>query len=137
MIRHVILDTGPLVAALDASEAHHRWATEQFKTIRLPLITCEAVVTEACHLLRRSERAVAQVGDYLSRGVIECRCALSNDDGRVFDLMRKYRGVPMSLADACLVYLVEITDDSSVFTLDAHFNVYRQLNRRVIPTIAT
>jgi len=43
--RRVILDTGPLVAALDASEAHHGWATMQFKTISPPLITCEAVVT--------------------------------------------------------------------------------------------
>jgi len=76
------------------------------------------------------------VGAYLSRGVIECRGALSDDGGRVFDLMRKYRDVPMSLADACLVYLVEIVEDSIVFTLDAHFNIYRQLNRRVIPTIA-
>lgn len=135
MTGQVILDTGPLVAALDAGEKHHRWAVEQFKTIRPPLITSEAILTEACHIVRRSDRAVDQIAEYLSSRLIESRCPLSTSPERVFGLIRKFRDVPMSLADASVVALVEQNPDSLVFTMDAHFHVYRQRNRRVIRTI--
>ncbi|HEY3897192.1 MAG TPA: hypothetical protein VGM54_01170 [Chthoniobacter sp.] len=39
----------------------------------------------------------------------------------------------MSLADACLVRLAELNPAASVFTLDAHFRVYRKNGRQQIP----
>jgi hypothetical protein len=51
-------------------------------------------------------------------------------------LMRQYRDVPMSLADACLVRMSELNTDCEVMTTDRDFLVYRRLNRRVIPLIA-
>ena len=50
-------------------------------------------------------------------------------------LMRTYRNVPMSLADACLVRMAELHRDVPVFTLDQDFRVYRKNRREVIPTI--
>jgi len=41
----------------------------------------------------------------------------------------------MSLADACLVRLSELNDDSSVLTLDHHFRIYRKHGRQIIPAI--
>lgn len=131
----VILDTGPLVAALDSSESHHEWVVAQLKTIRTPLVTCEAVIVEACHIVRSSRRAVAEIGQFIAGGMIACWPVLPDASGRVFDLMRKYRDLPMSLADACLVHLVEQQPGSAVLTLDAHFRIYRQRNRRVIRTV--
>ena len=49
--------------------------------------------------------------------------------------MRRYRNVPMSFADACLVRLVELTENGSILTLDSDFRIYRQSNRRVIPLL--
>ena len=43
----VLLDSGPLVAYLASDEAHHAWATEQFRQHDGPVITCEAVISEA------------------------------------------------------------------------------------------
>ena len=43
MSRHVILDTGPLVALLVAREEHHDWAREQFATVTAPLPAREPV----------------------------------------------------------------------------------------------
>ncbi len=50
--------------------------------------------------------------------------------------MRRYSNVPMSLADACLVWIVEQTKNASVLTLDSGFRIYRQAGRRVIPVLA-
>ncbi|MGA7304516.1 MAG: PIN domain-containing protein [Rhodothermales bacterium] len=136
MTDKVIIDTGPLVAMLDADESHHDWAIQQLKTIQLPFLTCEAVIAETCYLLRRHARAVAEVGSFVDRGQIVCRFAFQESCDRVFARMRKYRDTPMSFADACLVCMVEDVPSSSVFTLDSDFQTYRQANRRVIPTIA-
>jgi hypothetical protein len=51
-------------------------------------------------------------------------------------LMRRYKNVPMSLADACLVRLVELTSQATLFTIDSDFAIYRQKGRRVIPLLA-
>lgn len=53
----------------------------------------------------------------------------------LWKLMRKYEDLPMSLADACLVRLAELNPGASVFTLDAHFRVYRKHGRQQIPVI--
>ena len=39
-----LMDTGPLVALIDRSEAQHEWAREQLAALRPPLYTCEAVI---------------------------------------------------------------------------------------------
>lgn len=50
-------------------------------------------------------------------------------------LMTRSANVPMSLADACLVRLVELMPEASVFTLDGDFSVYRAKNGRVIQLV--
>jgi predicted nucleic acid-binding protein len=50
-------------------------------------------------------------------------------------LMTRYEDVPMSLADACLVRIVERHPATTVLTLDSDFRVYRAQGRRVIPAI--
>jgi predicted nucleic acid-binding protein len=48
--RNVILDTGTLAALLNRKDQHHVWAAERLTEIASPLLTCEAVLSEA-HLL--------------------------------------------------------------------------------------
>jgi predicted nucleic acid-binding protein len=50
-----LLDTGPLVAFFDRSEARHDWAKEDWAQAPIPMLTCEAVLAEATYLLH--ERA--------------------------------------------------------------------------------
>jgi predicted nucleic acid-binding protein len=52
-----IVDTGPLVALLDARDPHHAWARETLRRLETPLMTCEAVLSEACFLLTGSKAA--------------------------------------------------------------------------------
>ncbi len=71
MTSGVILDTGPLVALLDRDERHHDWAKSQLETIRPPLMTCEAVITETCYLLRAHPVAANHVMRFVHTGVIQ------------------------------------------------------------------
>lgn len=41
----------------------------------------------------------------------------------------------MSLADACLVRLAELHANSTVFTLDDGFHIYRRNGNKVIPVL--
>lgn len=50
-------------------------------------------------------------------------------------LLRRYRDLPMSLADATLVRLSELHENCEILTLDTHFRVYRRFERRPIPVI--
>jgi uncharacterized protein len=64
---------------LDQSESFHSWAVEQLKSIQVPLITCEAVIAEACFLLRSYPAALANIGTWIERGIIERRFVLARE----------------------------------------------------------
>jgi predicted nucleic acid-binding protein len=50
-------------------------------------------------------------------------------------LMAGYIDQPMSLADACLVRMAELSPNAVVLTLDSHFRVHRIHGRQSIPVI--
>ena len=49
--------------------------------------------------------------------------------------MVKYADVPMSFADGCLVCMAEQTD-STIFTLDSDFRVYRRRRNQPLQLVA-
>ncbi len=135
MTRRVIVDTGPLVAFLDRAQTHHRWTTEESRRFEMPWLTCEAVVAEAWHLLRRSPAAQEAVLEMVRRGHVQFAIALGNEIEAVLALRRKYRDVPMSLADACLVRMSELFDGHHVVTFDSDFTIYRKRGREPLALV--
>ena len=131
----VLADTGALVALLDRRERFHAWAVEQIRTIRPPLVTCEAVLAKLCFLLSDFPKGVESVRDNLESGAWAIDFSLKAEQERVFALMGVYSDKPMSLADGCLVRMSEMRADSRIFTLDRDFQVYRRNRRQVIPLI--
>ena len=135
VIRHVILDTGPLVALLDRGDLHHQWAVDQWAQIAPPLHTCEAVLAEACFLVRRFPGGQAAVMDLVRRGILELSFRLPEEIEAIARLLKKYQDVLMSFADACLVRMAERYGGGVVFTLDNDFSIYRKNGRQTIPTL--
>ena len=74
--------------------------------------------------------------DLVQRGVLDVSFRLIEETEAVFRLLRKYRDVPMSLADGCLVRMAERRAAGVVLTLDSDFSIYRKNGRQVIPTLA-
>jgi predicted nucleic acid-binding protein len=132
----VLADTGALVALLDRRERFHSWAVEQIRTIRPPLVTCEAVLAELCLLLADVPKGMISVRDNLASGAWALDFSLKAERERVFRLMGVYSDQPMSLADGCLVRMSELRADSRIFTLDRYFKVYRRNRRQMFPLIS-
>ena len=136
MIRNpVLLDTGPLVSFLIPNAIHHRWTVEQWKRLRPPLLTCEAVLAEAAFLLKRERSDADGLFALVERGVIRIEFSIQPEYSDVRALMRRYRNRPMSLADACLVRMSEMDEAATILTLDSDFLIYRRHANRVIPLV--
>jgi predicted nucleic acid-binding protein len=133
--RPVLLDTGPLVAALDRRDQHHAWAKAQFDRLEAPLLTCEAVLSESCFLLGKVPGGGLAVMGLVRRGAVSVPFRFAEEAEAVADLIARYADVPMSFADACLVRMAEQHRNSAVLTLDRDFTLYRKNRRQVIPTI--
>ena len=133
MARNVLVDAGFLVALLSRRDAHHRWAVTQAPRDALPWRTCEAVLSEAFHLL--GTRGAPGVSALLRRRALIAAFDLDNDLESVLKLLKKYADVPMSLADACLVRMSETLPDPIILTTDADFRVYRRHSRLMVPCL--
>ncbi|HKA28009.1 MAG TPA: PIN domain-containing protein [Candidatus Binatia bacterium] len=132
----VIVDTGPLVALLVRTDDHHRWAVDRLRELEPPFLTCEPVLAEVAHLVRRMRQGIDRFVDLLLSNLLQVDFDVMVERAAVGRLLRKYADRPMSLADACLVRLAELHDRASVLTIDGDFSVYRKHGRRAIPLIA-
>jgi|SRR5208283_534936 len=132
----ILADTGPLVAYISRTDQHHRWARATFGSFYEPIHTCEAVVSEALFLLHSAGLDAEPLLQLLERGTVRTVFRLDENRADVLNLIRKYTDQSMSLADACLVRMAELSDSSQIFTTDRDFLVYRRKGRGVIPLLA-
>ncbi len=132
----ILADTGPLVALLDRSDALHEWALETFKRLRPPLLTCDAVLAEAWHLLDGMPRSREALSVLHRTGVLSAKFAFEAEASLIWKLLAKYRDVPMDFADACLVRMSEIHAGARVWTTDGDFRIYRRHGRQAIPLLS-
>jgi predicted nucleic acid-binding protein len=127
----LLLDTGALVSLLDRSQKRHQEFARFFGEWAGPVVSSEAVLTEATHLLGRlAGGRQACVDFFLSGGALlvpATRASLR----RSRELVTQYEDLPMDYADATLVVLAEDLGTNLVFTTDRRdFAVYRIKGRR-------
>ena len=135
MLRQVIVDTSILIAIIDQRDRHHEWARQQLGGIAPPLLTCEAVISEAWFLLKRVRNGREALLLLLEQEQISVEFDLNTKLVSVVALMRRYESVPAALADSELVRMAELYPNSSVFTLDSDFQIYRKNRSIPIPLI--
>lgn len=129
-MKPALLDTSCIVALLVRSERAHRRCAEVVAALEGPLVTCEAVIAEACHLVRGVPGAADAILENVERGAFEIPFRLDRSSSAVRALMRRYASVPMDFADGCLVHLADELDTGRILTLDDDFEVYRWRRRR-------
>ena len=131
----LIVDAGPLVATFNRRDTFHDWAVAQLKRHPGPLLTCEAVLSEAFFLLAGIPRGSEELLAVLESGALEVALSLRAEWAAVSKLMRKYADVPISLADACLVRMSELFPGHRVLTLDSDFRIYRRRRNATVPVV--
>ena len=118
------------MALLDRSERNHARCVEVIESVAAPLVTCEAVIAEACYLLRNIPGASDTVLDNVEAGVFEIPFRLVGSSRSIRLLMKRYARIPMDFADACLVHLADELGTGRILTLDSDFRVYRWHKKR-------
>lgn len=127
-----ILDAGPLIAALNSQDEHHRWACETLERLGPPFYSSAEVMAEAAAMTGQP----AAIVEMIDAEEIILAFDLAEQTSAVLSLLKKYRDRDMDLADACIVRMTELMRDCQVVTLDrADFGVYRRNGRELIPVI--
>lgn len=135
MARTVLIDSGPIVAALRDRDQYHGWARAQFESSTVPFVTCEGVVSESLFLLERAPGGKASLCGLLERGIIVVDFSFKDQLTETVRLIRRYQDTPMSFADACLVRMAELRGEAVILTTDTDFRIYRKKGRQVIPLL--
>ena len=133
-----IVDTGYLVALLNANDEHHAWAASLLPRLRGPWLTAEACISESIFLLEQAGRIAAQrLFEWLDKGALVSSHLLPEELESVRREMFRYRERWVDFADACLVRLSDDRPKLPVVTVDStDFAVYfrsRRHRRLLVP----
>ena len=125
-----ILDAGPLIAAWDKSDEHHKWAKDIFKKYPGPYLTSEFVLCEVAHMTGRDAEIIEGVrtGRFIFDG------SLSTDAAAIQRVLFTYD--QSDIADASIVALSEKEKKLPVLTTDKrHFPTYRRADKTPLPVV--
>lgn len=129
---NAIVDTGFLVALMEARDAYHDWATEVAEEIYWPALTCESVLSETAFHVHTSEAPLKMVSD----GLLQIPFEVSLQLDHLRELALRYSDRKPDLADLCLIRMSELFPRHTVVTVDEDdFRVYRRNRRDAIPLL--
>lgn len=126
MAGELLLDTGALVSLLDRSQRRHADFAASFESWSGVVVTTEAVLTKAIHLLGRVHGGPEACLDFVLSGGATLVPASRASLRRTRALIEQYRDLPMDYAGATLVALAEDVGTNLVLTTDQRdFSIYR------------
>lgn len=122
-----LVDTGPLVAYLDAHDSAHSAAVESLDDFSGRLYTTSAVITEAMHMVAEHSAGPELLVEFLVATQTEIIDMTRPPQLRAaVALMTQYADTPMDFADATLVLLAQDLRVMDILTLDRRgFRTYR------------
>lgn len=122
----LIVDTGPLVAMLDATDPDHERCTELLQQSIEPRVVPACVLVEVEYLLRPWPAAFAALLADFEAGSLELVDLPLQWLLRAGELLEHYRDLSLGLVDATVVAAAEMLRETKVATLDhRHFAVVR------------
>ena len=135
----IVVDTGFLVALLDADDRHHErcatWLAGNDEALVVPI----PVVTETCYFVERDGGPELEADFLESFGpneIFEMIDLRPGDWSRTVDLVRTYADLPLGVVDASVVAIAERLGSRQIATLDhRHFTVVRPAHATVFELI--
>ncbi|MBA2336281.1 MAG: PIN domain-containing protein [Acidimicrobiia bacterium] len=124
----LILDTGPLYASLDRSDADHSACRQLIEQAEEQLLIPGPVLVEVDYLIHRRLHPgalVALLGD-IEAGAYEVIDLVATDYRRVKELCDRYADADIGYVDAAVLAITERLDEPKLATLDRrHFGTLR------------
>jgi predicted nucleic acid-binding protein len=134
-----LIDTGAILAILETGDAWHSACLEALQSLRLPLFTTEAVLTETFHLTGKNAHNIEKTWRFVRSGALTVHPMQHSDLAELNALMAQYADRPMDFADATLVHLAFRERISTILTIDRDdFETYRLPSRRkftILPSL--
>ncbi len=131
----LILDTGPLYAALDRSDADHQACRALIESADEPLVIPAPVLVEVDYWIHRHLHAgalVAFLAD-IEAGAFVVADLAAADYARVRELCDRYAEADIGFVDAAVLAIVERFNEPKLATLDRrHFGLLRPRHRESI-----
>jgi predicted nucleic acid-binding protein len=129
----LIVDTGPLVALLDASDPDHERCAELLQGASEPRVVPVCVLVEVEYLLRPWPQAFSALLAEFDAGGLELLDLPLRWLLRAGELLGRYRDLPLGLVDATVVAASEMLGETRLATLDRrHFGVVRPAHTDVL-----
>jgi len=121
-----LIDSGAILAVVEADDYWHSACLEALQSVRIPLFTTEAILTELFHLIGESAHNIGKAWNFVRSGAVTVRPVDDSDLPTLQALMVQYRDRPMDFADATLVHLAARESLSLILTIDHDdFETYR------------
>jgi predicted nucleic acid-binding protein len=129
----LIVDTGPLVALLDATDPDHERCAALLRETSEPRVVPVCVLVEVEYLLRPWPQAFAALLADFNSGAFELLDIPARWLQRGGALIEQYRDLPLGLVDATVIAATEMLGETKVATLDRrHFTVVRPSHTDVL-----
>ena len=122
-----LVDTGPLMAYLDADDPAHTEVALLWDKFTGHLYTTSAVITETMHFVSADPEGAESLAELIDASSMDVYDLTQPPELReAAALMKRYADTPMDFADATLVLLAEAISTYDIFTLDRRgFAVFR------------
>ncbi|MGM0369621.1 MAG: type II toxin-antitoxin system VapC family toxin [Bacillota bacterium] len=134
-MKNSIIDAGPLIALFNKDDKFHEEIKCFLKDYEGYLYTTWPVVTEVMHMLGANPNCQMNFLKFIERGGLEVINLSQNAVARIVKLFRQYQDVPVDLADATLIVILEKENINNIITIDSDFHIYRNENNKYIKNI--
>lgn len=124
----IIVDAGAWIGLVNRRDTFHAACRAFFSGNREPLITTFPVLVEVTHLLQRRVGVAMTIAwlETIRDNGVQVFSLQQHHLHRITGLMRRYRDLPMDLADASLVVLAEEIGTGRILSTDQRdFGAYR------------
>lgn len=133
MARPIIVDTGPLIAMVNAKDSHHEAVRTWLESASTrDLLVPSLALTEVCQYVEKhlgGQAEAAFIEELMRSPQFRIYDPVVDDYKRMAVLMRQYSDWPLGVADAAVVATAERLKTSEVATVDRrHFEHIRPVH---------
>jgi predicted nucleic acid-binding protein len=136
----LILDTGPLYASLDRSDADHRNCRQLIEEAEEPIVIPAPVLVEVDYWIhaRLHPGVLVALLDDIAVGAYRVEELDEDDYRRVRDLCDRYADADIGFVDAAVLAVVERLNEPKLATLDhRHFRALRPRHVEILRLVPT